>query len=165
MKKFLAGLLAMLMLVSSVFVLSSCAAKPKLNLEKAEKALKDNDYSVSYTDDVDEAGIEERLYAYKNDERLVVIKFEKASTAKLYYKQLKMELDYKIKSIELEIEANEHMLSKYEKDLKSDEIKELEDDIKDLKKELEEYKDEYVIGRSGAYVWTGTEKAIKDSKD
>ena len=83
MKKFLAGLLAMLMLVSSVFVLSSCAEKPKLNLEKAEKTLKDNDYSVSYTDDVDEAGIEEQLYAYKNDERLVVIKFEKASTAKL----------------------------------------------------------------------------------
>ena len=73
-------------------------------------------------------------------------------------------MDYKIDSLELEIKSVKHILAKYEKDLKSDEIKGYEDDLKDLEKELEEYKEEYVIGRSGKYVWYGTVDAIKDSK-
>ena len=164
MKKFLTLMLAVLMLVSSVVVLSSCGAKPKLNLEKAEEALKDNDYMVSYSDDIDEAGIEETLSAYKKDDSLVIVKFAKSSTAKLYYQQMKMELDYEIESIELKIKTTKHMLDKYEKDLDSDEIDELEDELKELEKELEETKEDYVIGRSGKYVWYGTEDAIKDSK-
>lgn len=164
MKRFLTLALAVLMLVSSLVVLSSCAAKPKLNLEKAEEALKDEDYYVSFSDDVDETSIEQYLYATKDDDSLVVIKFEKASTAKLAYQEKKLEMDYKIDSLELEIKSVKHILAKYEKDLKSDEIKGYEDDLKDLEKELEEYKEEYVIGRSGKYVWYGTVDAIKDSK-
>ena len=165
MKKFLTLMLAVLMLVGSVVVLSSCGAKPKLNLEKAEEALKDNDYMVSYSDDVDEAGVEESLYAYKEGNSLVIIKFAKSSTAKLYYQQMKMEQEYEIKSLEFEIKAAKHMLDKYEKELDSDEIDELEDEIKELEKELEEYEEDSVIGRSGKYVWYGTAKAVKDSKD
>ena len=165
MKKFLTLMLAVLMLVGSVVVLSSCGAKPKLNLEKAEEALKDNDYMVSYSDDVDEAGMEEALYAYKDDNSLVIIKYAKSSTAKLYYQQMKMELDNEIAALELDIKMAKHMLDKYEKDLDSDEIDELEDEIKELEKELEEYEEDYVVGRSGKYVWYGTAKAVKDSKD
>lgn len=165
MKKFLTLMLAVLMLVGSVVVLSSCGAKPKLNLEKAEEALKDNDYMVSYSDDVDEAGMEEALYAYKGDNSLVIIKYAKSSTAKLYYQKMKMELDNEIEALELEIKMAKHMLDKYEKDLDSDEIDELEDEIKELEKELEEYEEDYVVGRSGKYVWYGTAKAVKDSKD
>ena len=164
MKRFLTLALAVLMLVSSLVVLSSCAAKPKLNLEKAEEALKDEDYYVSFSDDVDETSIEQYLRAIKDGDSLVVIKFEKASTAKLAYQEKKLEMDYKIDSLELEIKSVKHILAKYEKDLKSDEIKGYEDDLKDLEKELEEYKEEYVIGRSGKYVWYGTVDAIKDSK-
>ena len=165
MKKFLTLMLAVLMLVSSVVVLSSCGAKPKLNLEKAEEALKDNDYMVSYSDDIDEAGIEESLSAYKKDDSLMIVKFAKSSTAKLYYQQMKMELDYQLESIKLEIKTTKHLLAKYEKDMKSDEIKGLEDELKDLEKELEEFEETYVIGRSGKCVWYGTVDAIKDSKD
>ena len=43
MKKFLTLMLAVLMLVSSVVVLSSCGAKPKLDLEKAADNLEDED--------------------------------------------------------------------------------------------------------------------------
>ncbi len=164
MKRILTLALAVLMLVSSLVVLSSCAARPKLNLEKAEEALKDNDYFVSYSDDIDEPSIEEYLTAYKEDDQLTVIKFAKSSTAKLAYQEKKLEMDYKIDSLELEIKSVKHILAKYEKDLKSDEIKGYEDDLKDLEKELEEYKEEYVIGRSGKYVWYGTVDAIKDSK-
>ena len=165
MKKFLAGLLALLMLVSSVFVLSSCAKKPQLNLEKAKDALEDNDYRVSYSDDVEDPAYEERLYASKDDHYIVIVKFEKSSTAKLYYQQSKMELDQQIEALEMEIKLAKHLLKTYEDDMKSDEIKELEDEIKDLEKELEEYQEEYVIGRSGKYVWYGDAKAIEDSKD
>ncbi len=168
MKKLLTGLLALVMLVSSVFVLSSCAAKPELDLEDAKKNLEDEEWIVRFEDDKDllGAGYEETLTAYDKDyeEYISIIKFEKAATAKLYYKQLKWEYDQSIESLEKEIEWAEHLLSKYEDDMKNDEIDELEDEIKELEKELEEYKEEYVIGRSGKYVWVGTEKAIEASK-
>ena len=165
MKRLLTILLALLMLVSSVFVLSSCAQKPKLNLEKAEEALKDNDYYVSYDDDSSSTGVAEALYAYKDDHKLVIMKFEKSSTAKIAYEQLKMEYEHEIESMEMEIKAAKHTLKTYEDDMKSDEIKALEDEIKDLEKELEETKEDYVFGRSGKYVWYGDAKAIEDSKD
>ena len=165
MKRLLTILLAVAMLVSSVFVLSSCGKKPRLDLEKAEKALEDNDYYVSYSDDIDEPGIEESLYAYKDEHTLVIVKFEKSSTAKLYYQQVKMQMEQEIESLEMEIKLTKHMLSKYDDDMDSDEIDDLEDELKDLEKELEEIKEDYVIGKSGKYVWYGDAKAIEDSKD
>ena len=165
MKKLLAVLLVAAMLVSSVFVLSSCGKKPRLDLEKAKDALEDNDYYVSYSEKLDDAGLEERLSAYKDDHSLYIVKCEKASTAKLYYQMLKLEMDAKIESIEMEIKFTKHMLSKYEGDMTSSEIDELEDELKELEKELEEYKEDYVIGKSGKYVWYGDAKAIEDSKD
>ena len=66
--------------------------------------------------------------------------------------------------MELYIESLEHQLKKYEDDLDSDEINEIEDEIKELNKALEKVEDEYVIGRSGKTVWAGTKDAIEDSK-
>ena len=164
MKKLLTGLLALLMLLSSVFVLSSCAKKPDLDLEDAKDALEDADYIVYYEDDSDTTSIEEMLSARKDEYSLTIIKFEKSSTAKLAYQELKMEHEYEIEALKLEIKSTKHMLSKYEKDLSSAEIDSYEDDIKEMEKELEELQKETVIGRSGKYVWTGDLKAVEATK-
>ena len=182
MKKILVVLLALAMLISSVAIFASCGAKPQLDLEKAKDALEDEDYTVFYSDDDDSEDIpyiEETLYAYDDDDNsITIIRFADAKSAKLAYKQLKIENDAKIdnikaeiKELKAEIKLYEHVLKKYDDELKSDEaeeveenIKELEDEVKDLEKELEEMKDDYVIGRSGKVVWTGTKDAIKASK-
>ena len=164
MKKLLTGLLALLMLVSSVFVLSSCAKKPELDLEDAKEALEDAEYIVYYEDDTESTGVEEMLSARKDEYDITIIKFEKASTAKLAYQELKLEREYEIESLKLEIKSTKHMLSKYEKDLSSSEIDNYEDEIKEMEKKLEELQKETVIGRSGKYVWTGDLKALEATK-
>ena len=172
MKKILTGLLALVMLMSSVIVLSSCAKKPELDLEDAKKALEEAEYSVNYVEDSGEPGVVAYLSARKQIESddewdyytVYIVECEKSSTASLLYKNMKMEYDQQIESLKMEIKVNKHMLKTYEKDMKSDEIKELEDDIKDLEKELEEYKKDYVIGKSGKYVWYGDAKAIEATK-
>ena len=53
---------------------------------------------------------------------------------------------------------------KYEDELKSDEIDEIEDEIKELEEELEDYEEKYVYGIKGKIVWYGTADAVEDSK-
>ena len=167
MKRKLAVLLALAMLIGCVALFASCGAKPELDLEKAKDALEDEDYEVYYEDDMsdDVPYIEEYLRAYDDDDNsITIIRFADAKTAKLYYQELKLQRDYEIDSLKLEIKALKNQLKKYEDDFNSDEIDEIEDEIKDLEKELEEMKEETVIGRSGKVVWTGTKDAIKASK-
>ena len=181
MKRKLAVLLALAMLIGCVALFASCGAKPELDLEKAKDALEDEDYTVYYSDDEDDLPVyaEGVLSASDDDDNYVyIMRFADAKTAKLYYNTLKIDRDNEIaeikaeiKSLKAEIKASEQVLKKYEDDMKSDEIEdledeieELEDEIKDLEKELEDMKEDYVIGRSGKVVWYGTADAIKDSK-
>ena len=174
MKKTIIRLIALVFVVCFAFSLASCfAPKPLIkDLEKAAENLEDEDYMVRYTDDEDElsVGQVEKLTAYKygddydDYETLTVIVFEDTKSAKLYYDELKTRLDYQKEYMELYIESLEHQLKKYEDDLDSDEINEIEDTIKELNKALEKVEDEYVIGRSGKTVWAGTKDAIEDSK-
>ena len=177
MKKILTGLLALVMLMSSVFVLSSCSAeKPELDLDDAKKALEEAEYDVTYDEKYDEPGIVARLYArkgigeesewggYDDYYRVYIYECEKSSTASLLYKQQKKELEMEIEYYKMEIKYLEHILDKYEDDMDSEEINECKDEIKEMKKELEELED-YVVGKSGKYVWYGDAKAIKATKD
>ncbi len=161
MKKILAALLAVVMLMGCVLTFASCASKPRLNLEKAEESLEDEDYNVSYDDDVDYMGVKERLYASNDEDYIEICVYKSSKTAKLAYEALKLDRDQEIKEMELKIKTYKHLLSKYEDDA---EDFDLEDEIEDLEEELKEYKKEYCIGRSGNTVWEGTANAIKDSK-
>lgn len=161
MKKILAALLAFAMLIGCVLTFASCGAKPRLDLEKAEEALEDEDYNVSYDDDVDSMGEKERLYAYNDEDYIEIRVFDSAKTAKLAYEALKLELDYEIEGIELQIKTYKHMLSKYEDDIDEDDF---EEKLEELEESLKELKKEYCVGRSGKTVWRGTANAIKDSK-
>ena len=172
MKKLLTGLLALLMLVSSVFVLSSCAKKPELDLEDAKEALEDAEYVVNYVEESDKNGVESYLSASKKVDGddlwdtydIKITKYEKASTAKLEYQIQKKQYEMTLEYYKLEIKKAKHYLSKYEKDLSSSEIDSYEGEIKELEKALEEYKEDYVIGRSGKYVWYGDLKALEATK-
>ena len=167
MKKLLTSLLAIAMLLSCMALFSACAvSKPELDFDDAEDALEDAGYDV-YCEEEEWDGCKvEALYAEdENDENyLEIFKFEKASTAKLWYKSMKMDIEGEILEYEQEIEWIKHQLEKYEDEMKSDEIDALKDELKELEKDLEEFKEENVIGRSGKYVWYGTADAIKDSK-
>jgi len=165
MKKLLTITLALAMLLGCIAMFASCGAKPKLDLEDAADALEDEDYTVTYEDEMDSfPNIEEYLTAYNDDDSITMIKFADTQSAKLYYEKLKMEYKYEMDEIELEIKSAKHTIKKYEDDLKNDEIDEIEDEIKDLEKELKEMKKDRVFGRSGKIVWFGTESAVKDTK-
>ena len=182
MKKTLLRIFALALTLCTVLSLASCfSPKPKRDLEKAEDNLEDEDYIVSYTDDEDKLPINvvEKLTAKDDDDNeLTVTVYGDYKSARLAYKQLKLQKEYTIDSYErtidyyeIQVKMLKNQLKKYDDDLKNaeidaleDSIDEYEDMIKDTKKELKEYKDEWVIGRSGKKVWSGTEKAIKASK-
>lgn len=167
MKKLLVVLLALTMLVGTL-ALTSCGAKPELDLDDAADALEDADYSVSFKDDEDDPSVDEALYARSDDydDYVYIVVYKDTKTAKLAYKELKLDQDQEKESLELEIKYYEHILNKYEDDMDSDEVDDYEDKLKDLKKELEKLEDgEIVYGRSGKTVWYGTKKAIEATKD
>ena len=166
MKRIFATVLALLMVLGSIMMLASCGTKPKLNLEKAEENLDDADSIVQYEDDEDELSftMEEKLEAYDGDNSITIIKYKKASTAKLEYAELKQEYDSQVKYYENRIKYYKHIIEAYEDDLKSSEIDDYEDRLKDAEDSLEELEEEAAFGRSGKYVWYGTMDALKDTK-
>ena len=164
MKATMTRLLVLLLALVCVLGLVACGTAPETDLEDAKDALEDAGYEVYYDDDIEEPGMEESLSANDDDEYIRIYRFEKASTAKLYYETLKLEHEYELKRMKAELKLMKHMLSKYEDDLDRSEVKEFEDEIEDLEEDIEEFKDEYVIGRRGKVVWYGTKQAAKDSK-
>ena len=168
MKKIFSALLALVMLMGAVFMLASCGAKPELDLETAEKNLKDKEYIVNYNKDYEgEPSIVASLRANKvdgeNDYSLYITEYESSAMAKLYYKQLQAQKEYSIDNLKSEIKMLEKYIDLYEDELKSEQIDELNDEIKDLEEELAEAEDT-VIGRSGKFVWYGDKEAIDASK-
>lgn len=169
MKKTIKYILAIALVLSCVLALVSCGPKPKLNLEKAEKNLEDNDYYVTLTDDEDELeyGMKEALVASdEDDNEIYIIKFVSKKLAKLYYKQAKLAIENSIESLELELKIQKATLKKLDKDMSSDEIDAFEDEIKEIKEQIEELEESLkFIGRSGKYVWIASSKdAIKATK-
>ena len=167
MKRILSLSLAFVMIFACIFSLSSCfGPKPELDIGKAEDNLEDEDYTVNVVDDEDllAPGQVERLSAYNGDDSIAIIEFENTKTAKLYYKQLKLERDQEIEEIKLEIKYMEHILDEYSKDLDSEDEDDYKDRLKDLRKELEEADEEVLFGRSGKIVWYGTKDAVEDSQ-
>ena len=153
MKKILSLLLVLVTMLALCTSLVACGGpKPQLNLDKAEDCLKDHDYFVVVEDGEEYGGyegyaVEEYLYAEDdNDNELTIIKFKTSKAAKLYYKYLGKGEEKTLK----------YLLKKYGNDMDKDEKKYLEKELKEAQ--------EWVIGRSGKYVWYGTKDAIKDSK-
>ncbi len=170
MKKLTVKLLALALLVASVFSLASCslfAPKPETDLKDAEDALEDNKYSVSYIDDEDDlsVGVAEKLTAYNDDDYLQVTIYKDSTLASIAYEELQQELKEEKATIKRNIKKYEHLIKKYKSDLKdADLLKTYEDRLEDYEEQLEEMKNA-VIGKSGKIVWAGTKDAIKDSKD
>ncbi len=166
MKKLLVVLLALTMLVGTL-ALTSCGARPELDLDDAEDALEDADYYVDVDDDFDDPSIDEKLTAYSDDhdDYITITVYKDTKTAKLQYEKLKYESKVEKEYLEMQIEYYEHILDEYEDDLDSDDIDDLEDELKAIKKQLKNFDEENCIGRSGKTVWYGTKKAIEDTKD
>ena len=168
MKKILAALLALMMVVACVATLASCGEAVPADYEDAKKALEDAEYEVMASDDEDEmqAGIKAVIRAYKESEDededgeyIYVYYFENDDMAKLFYKQYKQNLEQTIADAELEIEYYELILEKYADDLEDEEKEEYEEELEDAKEELEKVKENYVVGRKGTTVWYGTKAA------
>lgn len=159
MKRILLVALAVL----SVFMLASCAAKPQLNLEEAEKNLKKDGYTVFLTES-DMTHVENVLTAMNGEETLTITEFEKEATAKLYCNTLETKRDNEIAELKAEIKYYKHLLKEYKDELGTVTTKAYEEKVDTLEEEIKQIKNEQVIGRSGAYVWVGTKKAIRATK-
>ncbi|MBE5730639.1 MAG: hypothetical protein E7350_01640 [Clostridiales bacterium] len=162
-------ILALIMIVSMIFVFTACSAKPELNFDIAKKSLEEADYEVEILDDKDELDIgeAEKLMAYSEDgdDFIYIIKYENTKYAKLVFEILQQKYEAEIKAIELQIKQIKCILEKFDIDLSSSEIDRYEDELKELYAELEEAKEEVNFGRKGKVVWLGTDKAIEKSKN
>ena len=161
-------LLAICLILATLFCITSCGAKPKLDFDKAKDNLEDKDYYVEFTDDEDDLYSPNMaaLFAATDDDEnyLYMVEYKDLKSAKIAYKQLKLERETELEEKELKIKELKNLLKKYDGDLDSDTIDEYEDEIKELEKEIKELKKETLYGRSGKIVWEGTEKAVKASK-
>lgn len=169
MKKILKSIVAILLIISSIFTLVSCA-RPKKDIDEAADNLRDNGYTVTfYSSDENGAGIADKISAYKTTYdgtlRLQLVEFESTKLAKLYYQALRIAIQEKIKENKLSIKAMKHMINKFKDDLSSDEISSYKQMIVDLKAENKELREQLnCTGRSGKYVWQGDLEAIKATK-
>lgn len=168
MKKTLARIIALALVIACVFTIVACA-KPELDIAEAKANLEAKDYFVSTGDGegmfVNNPAIVEYLTATNGDENLTIVKFETSKAAKLYLQSLELQVENKIEELELEIKLAKYMLKKFDDKLSSDEIDDYNDEIKDCEEEIDELEEQLDnMGRSGKSVWTGTEDAIKASK-
>ncbi len=160
MKRILVTVLAII----CVATLASCAVKPQLNLEDAEKNLKKEGYTVFLTES-DMAHVEDVLTATDGKENTVTItEFEEETTAKLYCNTQETKRDNEIAEIKAEIKYYKHLLKEYKDELGEVTTKAYKEKVKSLEEEIKNIKDERVVGRNGAYVWVGTKKAIRATK-
>ena len=175
MKKILAALLALMMVVACVATLASCGKAVPADYEDAKKALEDAEYMVSgYDKDAEvksRPGVEAYISAYKaiegegdEDDTYVgvyVFYCENSDMAKIIYKEYKLQLEQYVEELELDIEKYELILEKYADDFTDEQKEDYEDKLEDMKKELETYKDDYVVGKKGTIVWYGNKEAVE----
>ncbi len=166
MKRTLKIVLAISLIMIFVLSVVSCGAGGNLDIDKAESALKDEEYNVNIVKDDDYNGIPvvRTFIANKGTEYISIVEFEKSATAKLFYQNAKALYDAEIEEIENEIKLYEHFLKEYDDVLKSDEIDDFEDEVKSLKEELDDAKEDYAFGYSGKVFWYGTADAVEDAK-
>ena len=164
------ALCAVLIVVGAIIIIAGAGPKPELNLKTAQENLEYYDYKVNVEhygtsrDDMDAVMFDCTLTAYNDyDDYIEIFVFEDASMAKAYYNKLKKEYEIDINGIKSQIELVEKSLKVYGDNLSKDLLEETEEELKELKDELKE-ESNYVIGRSGKYVWVGTKKAIENSK-
>ena len=156
MKKILSMLLVLVTTLTVCMSLVACGGpKPNLNLDRAKKNLKDNDYYVEMLsgddwEDVEDGALamEEVLYAEDEDDDdnyIYIIKFKTAKDAKLYYKAYEDQTAWE--------EFLKYVLKKFGDDMDREDRDYIEDEFED-----------YSWGCSGKYVWYGSKDAIKDTK-
>lgn len=156
MKKILSLLLVLVTMLAVCTSLVACGGpKPNLDFDSAKQNLAENGYRAHVEDGEEYGGylgeaIEQRLFAYDEDDNYIYIyEFKDSKAAKLYYEYIKEGSD-------AEYEFYKRYLKKYGDDLTREEREELEDYIKEL--------EDWVVGRSGKYVWYGTKDAVNATK-
>ena len=175
MRKFLAILIVLALLAGGAYhAYDYITSRPLFDdLDAAKENLENADYVVTYMTQEDmlgsylaDEGIVKYFVASENDSEddniLLIAVFESKELAKIYYKQMKNQLDAMIKDTKLEIQLLEYKLENSD-DLTDDEIEDLKEEIEDYKEDLKEYKN-IVMGREGATFWYGTKDAAKASK-
>ena len=156
--------------MGAIIIIAGAGPKPELNLKTAQENLEYYDYTVfvehygTSRDDADAVMYESTLYAYNDyDDYIEIFVFEDTSMAKAYYNYLKKDYKIEINEIKALIKFTEKNLKYYEDTLSKDLLEDLEEELDEYKEELK-YSSDWIIGRSGKYVWTGTKKAIENSK-
>lgn len=164
MKKLLRSILSIALVLGTLLALTACAAKPELDLEKAETALEAKDYTVFVTGGALEGltGVKKSLNAYdENGNFLSIVYTEKADEVDKLMQEAKDEIADAREELEDEIADIREELR--ESGISDAEKKELEDAIAELEKQLDAAK-KYVYGKADGVFWYGTADAIKATK-
>lgn len=162
MKKFLVKLLVAFSLLLCVLMGLACSTV-KVDINKAENALREKDYDVEVEYNVSSWGIEgiieKAVFAEKDayadqDIYIEIYLFKNKKVAKAWYESWKAEIESELNILKAELKEKEVILDEYRDMIKSTEINELEDKIKEYKKDIEEYENKLkCIGINGKCVW------------
>ena len=166
MKKFLVKLLVAFSLLLCILAGVACSASKegiKVDINKAENALREKGYDIEVEYDTSYWGIdgiiEKAVFAEKDvnsyeDIYIEIYLFENEKVAKALYESWKAETESELNCLKAELKVNETILNEYRDIIKSTEIDELEDEIKEYKKEIEEIEEGLkCMGINGRCVW------------
>ena len=155
-------LIALLLLVTCSFCITSCAVVPAYDASELIPILDRKGYDVEMINEVSEEGISVYLYANNPEtgEKLFYIYCEDIRSAQSIYRYINSQRKAKIAEIKMEIEKVEYSLYKGENSTAAQKGDYYEKYLL-LKEQLDEVQN-YGCGRGLNVVWYGTKQAIMD---
>ncbi len=173
MKKFLTCLLSALLAVLCLFICVGCKAAPARSINEADAALSYRGYTVTieYGGEFDElidveGVVKKSLYAEKGEDYIEIYEFENWFTARRAYKLAKTTYKNAVKIAQSYVDFYEHILDKYDLEMTSAEIDEMQDELKYYRKHLKEAEEKLKsFGRRGKFVWFASDvDVVKDAQ-
>lgn len=154
--------IALLLLVVTVFTISSCAIVPAYNYSDLEIILVDKGYTLSDKEGNAREGITGYVYGSRIEtgDEIYYIYCESFGSAQSIYSYINNQRKAKISEIKMEIERVEYALNKSE-GVSAAEKGDYYEEYVNLQEKLDEA-ERYSCGRGFNVVWYGTKQAITD---
>ena len=155
-------IIALILLVSTLFTLTSCAFVPVYNSPELVVVLEKYGYDITDVDEEVQEGIVGYLYGSKKStgDEIYYIYCEDISSARSVYNYIKTTQKAKIAAIKMEIDKVEYALYKSE-GVSASEKGDYYERYVELTEELESI-ESYTCGHGLNLVWYGTKQAVAD---
>ncbi len=154
-------ILSIILILTCLFSLSSCAVVPAYDSDELEKILESNGYDHTINWQVDHEGVVGYVYGFKEKtgDEIYYIYCEGFSSANSIFRYLKSKRNAEISELKMEIEEIEFVLNS--DDVSATDKGKCYAEYVILKEQLEEVQG-YNCGRGYNVVWYGTKQALID---